>query len=154
MNGLIQATQESVKTLNSNTDNLKFDNVTLRTQSANCYNGWLNYNEGSALFNIVSGGVYEITFNANVTSSSAGEVGLALFANGSQLDGTEVNKNIVTANEWSNVAFNKKIRVCGRGNASASLEIRSVPSVVVNGTSTATQIPAVKNANISIERLA
>lgn len=154
MNGLIQATQENVETLNSNIDNVKFENVTLRTQSANCQNGWLNYNEGSALFNIVAGGIYEITFNTNVTSATAGEVGLALFANGNQLEGTEVNKNIVTANEWSNVAFNKKIRVCGRSNASASLSIKSVPSIVVNGTSTVTQIPSLKNANISIERLA
>lgn len=154
MNGLIQATQESVKALDSNIDSLEFSNVTLRTNSANCYNGWLNYNEGSASFNIVTGGIYEITFNSNVTSATAGKVGLALFANGNQLSGTEVDKNIVTANEWSNVAFNKKIRVCGRCNASATLEIRSVPAIVINGTSTATQIPIVKNANISIERLA
>lgn len=154
MNGLIQAVQEEPKTLKSNVDTLSFDNVDLRTQSANCYNGWLNYNQGSAQFNIVAGGVYEITFNANITSSTAGETALALFVNGVQLNGTEVDKNIVTANEWSNVAFNKKIRVCGRGNASATLTIQSVPSVVIDETATETQIPIIKNSNISIERLA
>lgn len=154
MNGLIQATQEDIRALNSNTDALKFENITLRTQSANCYNGWLNYNEGSSLFNIVAGGIYEITFNANVTSATAGEVGLALFVNGNKLEGTEVDQNIETANEWVNVAFNKKIRVCGRSNASASLSIKSISGLMIYDIETETEIPIIKNANISVERLA
>lgn len=85
MNGMIQATNEAQQTLASNTDAVKFSTVTLRTQSANCFNGWLGYNEGDAQFNIVAGGVYEITFNSNITSAAIGVIGLALFADGVQL---------------------------------------------------------------------
>jgi hypothetical protein len=152
MNGLIQATNEAVQTLTSNTSDVKFSNVTLRTQSANCFNGWLGYNEGDARFNIVAGGVYEITFNSNITSATTGSVALALFADGVQLPGTEMDATIATAGEFANIGFNKKIRVCTRGNA--VLVIRSVPTVDINGTATDTEIPILKNSNISIERLA
>ena len=152
MNGMIQATNEAVQTLTSNTDNVKFSNVTLRTNSANCQNGWLGYNEGEAQFNIVAGGIYEISFNTNITSATTGIVGLALFANGSQLTGTEMDETVTTANNWKNVAMNRKIRVCVRGNA--TLVIKSTPSISVGGVATATQIPSLKNTNISVERLA
>lgn len=150
--GIIQATNEAVQTLTSNTSDVKFSNVTLRTNSANCQNGWLGYNEGESQFNIVAGGIYEIDFNANITSASTGIVGLALFANGNQLTGTEMNETITTANNWKNIAMNRKIRVCARGNA--TLSIKSIPSISIAGVPTATQIPSIKNANISITRLA
>lgn len=152
MNGLIQATNEPVQTLTSNTSDVKFSNVTLRTRSANCFDGWLGYNEGEAQFTIVAGGVYEITFNANITSATTGNVGLALFVDGVQLTGTEMDETVTTANLWENISMNRKIRVCTRGNA--TLTIRSVPSISVEEVPTATQIPSIKNANISIERLA
>ena len=152
MNGLIQCTQEAPETLVSNTDAIKFADTDLRTASANCFNGWLNHNEGTAQFTILAGGIYEITFNTNITSSTTGVVGLALFADGVQVNGTEVDETIATANSWSSTALNKKVRICNRG--SVTLSIRSVPSVVVNDVATDTQIPIIKNANISIERLA
>jgi hypothetical protein len=148
MNGTIQSVQEAPETLASNTDAIKFADTDLRTASANCFNGWLNHNEGTAQFTILSGGIYEINFNTNITSSTAGVVGLALFADGVQLNGSEVDQEVVTANTWKSVAFTKKIRVCNRG--SVTLTVRSVPTI----DGTATQIPIVKNANISIERLA
>lgn len=152
MNGMIQATNENIQVLTTNTSDVKFSDVTLRTQSANCQNGWLGYNQGEAQFNIVAGGIYEINFNANITSATTGIVSLGLFANGNQLIGTEMNEEITTANNWKNISMNRKIRVCARGNA--TLVIKSITSVIVNGVSTATQIPNIKNANISIERLA
>ena len=152
MSDLIQATNEAVQTLTANTSDVKFSNVTLRTQSANCVNGWLGYNEGEAQFNIVAGGVYEISFNTNITSATAGTVGLALFANGVQLTGTEMDATIAIANNWENISMNRKIRVCVRGNV--TLVIRSLPSVVIDATATDTQVPILKNTNISVERLA
>ena len=152
MNGLIQATNEAVQTLASNTSDVKFSDITLRTASANCFNGWLGYNQGEAQFNIVAGGVYEISFNTNITSATTGNVGLALFADGVQIAGTEMDESISTANVWKNISMNKKIRVCTRGNA--TLTIRSVPTITIAGVPTATQIPSLKNTNISIERLA
>jgi len=80
MNGVIQAIQEPEITLTSNTASVPFALVDLRTRSAINCNGWMNHNEGSALFSILEGGIYEVTFNANITSATAGNVALALFA--------------------------------------------------------------------------
>ena len=97
MNGVIQAIQEQEITLTSNTATLPFSTTDLRTRSAmNCC-GFVNHNEGSALFSILDGGVYEVTFNANVTSATAGNVALALFADGVQIAGTEMDATIATA---------------------------------------------------------
>ena len=72
MNGVIQAVQETERALTSNTASLPFDLVDLRTRSAINCNGFMNHNEGSALFSILEGGIYEVTFNANITSATAG----------------------------------------------------------------------------------
>ena len=148
---MIQSVQEQELVLTSNTSAITFADTDLITASANCFNGWLNHNEGSAQFNIVAGGIYEIEFNTNVTSATAGNVALAIFADGVQLAGTEMDTP-VTVGIYTNVSVDKKIRVCTRG--SVTLTVASVPSIVYDGTATPTQIPIVKNANISIERLA
>lgn len=156
MNGVIQAVQEQEITLNSNTASLPFAVVDLRTKSATNCCGFINHNEGSALFSILDGGVYEVTFNANITSATAGQVGLALFADGVQVIGTEMDETIATAGEFANIGFNKKIRVCCKGTV--NLSVNSVPTIVYSGGATPvitdTEIPIIKNANINIERLA
>ena len=156
MNGVIQAVQEPEITLTSNTASVPFAVVDLRTRSAMNCSGFINHNEGSALFSILDGGVYEVTFNANVTSATAGNVALALFADGVQIAGTEMDATIATAGDWENVSFDKKIRVCNKGTV--NLAITSLPTTTFSGTGTPvitdTQIPIVKNANINIERLA
>jgi len=82
--------------------------------------------------------------------------GLALFADGVQVPGTEMNETIATAGEFANIGFDKKVRVCCKGTV--NLSINSVPTIVYSGGATPvvtdTQIPIVKNANINIERLA
>jgi hypothetical protein len=148
---MIESVQEQELVLTSNTSPITFADTDLRTASANCFNGWLNHNEGSATFNIVSGGIYEIGFNTNVTSATAGDVAFAIFVDGTQLAGSEMNTP-VTIGEYTNISTNKYIRVCGRG--SVSVTVRSLPSVTYDGTTTATEIPIVKNANISIKRYA
>lgn len=155
MNGVIQAIQEPEITLTSNTATLPFTTVDLRTRSAiNCAS-WMNHNEGSALFSILDGGVYEVTFNGNVTSATAGQVALALFADGVQVAGTEMDATIAAAGDFENISFDKKIRVCCKGTV--NLAITSLPTVTYSGgatpTITPTQIPIIKNANINVERL-
>ena len=78
MNGVIQAIQETERTLTSNTATLPFETVDLRTRCAINCQGFMNHNEGSALFSILEGGTYEVTFNANVTSATAGDVALRI----------------------------------------------------------------------------
>ena len=155
MNGVIQAIREEEYAFTSNTASLPFTTVDLRTRSAiNCAS-WMNHNEGSALFSILDGGVYEVTFNANVTSATAGQVALALFADGVQVAGTEMDATIAAAGDFENISFDKKIRVCCKGTV--NLAITSLPTVTYSGgatpTITPTQIPIIKNANINIERL-
>lgn len=149
--GIIQATQEPQITLTSNTASLPFSITDLRTRSAINCNSWMNHNEGSALFSLLAGGLYEITFNANVTSATAGQLALALFADGVQVNGTEMDLAIATPGEYENVSFDKKVRVCCKGNV--NLSINSLPTVTYDTTITDTQIPIIKNANIAITRL-
>lgn len=148
---MIEVVQEQELVLNSNTDVVTFNDVDLRTQSANCQTGWLNYNEGSAQFNIVAGGIYEIDFGTNITSAEVGQVALAIYQNGTKINGTEMDATISTAGNWRNISRSKRIRVCGRGTL--TITIQSVPSVNISGTPTDTQIPTIKNANIIIRRL-
>ena len=148
---MIQSVQEQELVLTSNTSAITFSDTDLRTASANCFNGWLNHNEGSATFNILGGGIYDISFNSNVTSAAAGNVALAIFADGVQLAGTEMDTP-VTVGVYTNVGTTKRIRVCGRGTV--TITVASVPTITYDVTSTATQIPTIKNANISIQRVA
>lgn len=155
MNGVIQAMQPQETLLTSNTAALPFSIVDLRTASAQNCRSWMNHNEGSALFSILAGGVYEVTFNANVTSATAGQIGLALFADGVEVQGTEMDTAIATPGEYENIGFNKKIRVCCKGTV--NLSVNSVPTITYSGAGTPvitdTQVPIVKDANINIERL-
>lgn len=148
---MIQSVNEMEQVLTSNTAPITFADTDLRTASANCFNGWLNHNEGSALFNIVAGGIYEIDFNANVTSATAGNVALAIFADGTEIAGSEMDTP-VTVGVYTNVSAKKYIRVCGRG--SVSITVRSLPTITYDGTTTDTEIPIIKDANISIKRYA
>jgi len=153
---MIQSVSENELTLTSNTAPIPFADTDLRTASANCFNGWLNHNEGSAQFNLVEGGIYEIEFNANVTSATVGVVGLGIYADGIKLNGGEADAVVATAGEYSNVSIKKYVRVCGRG--SVTVTINSVPTITYSGGGTPvvtdTEIPIVKNANISIRRYA
>ena len=149
---MIQSTQEQELVLTTNTASITFSDTDLRTGSANCFNGWLNHNEGSSTFNIVMGGIYEIGFSANVTSATAGIVGLGIYADGVKLNGTEMDEVITAVGDYHNVSATKLVRVCGRG--SVTITINSVPAIVFDGTSTDTEIPIIKNANIYIKKLA
>ena len=152
---MIQSYIEAPIALTSNASALAFTTDCIKTKGASCC-GWLQHNEGSPIYKILEGGLYEVTFNANVTSATAGTVAFALFLDGQIVPGTTVIEEIATAGDYSNVAFNKKIKVCCRGNA--DLTVASVPSVLtgvpVPGTATATEIPIVQSANITIVRKA
>ena len=155
MNGVIQAVQEPEIALTSNTASVPFAETDLRTRSAmNCC-GFINHNEGSALFSILDGGVDEVTFNGNISSNTAGTLALGLFADGVLVQGTEMDAVIAAAGDFENISFDKKIKVCCKGTV--NLAITSLPTVVFSGGATPvvtdTQIPIIKNAEISITRL-
>jgi hypothetical protein len=148
---MIQSILEQITTLISNSATITFDEDDLRTRKANCC-GWLQHNEGSPIYKILEGGLYEVSFNANVTSATAGTVALGLYQDGVLIPGTIVIAEVVTAGDYYNVSFDKLIKICCRGDA--SLTVASVPNVLTGaelpGTPTITEIPVIQNANLSI----
>ena len=149
---MIQALQITPEVLTSNTDNINFDTVDLRSRTANCC-GWLQYTPGGSDFTLIGGGTFEISFNANVTSATTGQVALALkTATGTDVEGTEVDTQVTTANTYRNVAFTKIIRVCPRVNT--TIAVGSLPAIGGITPQVATQIPTIKDANLIIRKIA
>lgn len=150
---MIQSVQEAITTLSSNSANVLFSNDDIRTRSASCA-GWLQHNEGSPIYKILEGGLYKVSFNANVTSSVAGTIALGLFQDGVLIPGTTMLAQITTTGDYVNVSFSKLIKVCCRGNA--TLTVASIPSVLTGattpGTTTVTEVPVVQNANFIIAK--
>ena len=150
---MIQSVLEPITVLTSNTSTITFTNDDVRTRRANCC-GWLQHSEGSPIYKILEGGIYEVSFNANVTSATAGTVALGLFQDGILIPGTTVLVEVATAGDYYNVSFDKLIKICCRGDA--SLTIASVPNVLTGatlpGTPVVTEIPVVQNANLIITK--
>lgn len=150
---MIESVQNIITPLISNDSQLSFSNDEYRSKNASCC-GFLQHREGTGLFKILEGGVYEINFNANVTSATAGTVALGLFEDGVLVAGTQMLAEIVTAGDYVNISFHKLLKICCRGDA--TLTIQSIPSVLTGatlpGVVTATEIPVTQNANFSIIR--
>lgn len=149
---MIQALQIIPEILTSNTDNINFDTVDLRSRSANCC-GWLQYMNGGSDFTIIGGGTFKVSFNANVTSETAGQVAIALkTATGTDVEGTEMDTEITTAGVYSNISFTKILKVCPRVNT--TIAVGSIPAVGGVTPAVVTQIPTIKDANLIIEKIA
>lgn len=116
---MINSTNIAEQTVATN-GNILFANTQVRTCSANCCNGWLNHNAGSGIFQIIKPGIYEIQFNTNVSSATAGVINLAISSNGEILQGSQMNTTNV-ANNVYNVSSNRLIRVCGNGSTTLSV---------------------------------
>ena len=150
---MIQSVLEPITTLSSNSSPIFFTNDDVRTRSASCA-GWLQHSEGSPIYKIIEGGLYKVSFNANVTSSVAGTIALGLFQDGILVPGTTMLAQITTTGDYVNISFDKLIKVCCRGNA--TLTIASIPSVLTGdatpGTTTVTEVPVIQNANFIITK--
>jgi len=149
---MIEALQITPEILTSNTDNINFDTVDVRSRTANCC-GWLQYMPGGSDFTIIGGGTFRVSFNANVTSATAGQVAIALkTATGTDVEGTEMDADITTADVYSNISFTKLLKVCPRVNT--TIAIGSLPAIGGVTPAVATQIPTIKDANLIIEKIA
>lgn len=150
---MIQSFINTVTALNANDASVQFQTDCIRTNSCNGYKSWLCHNQGSANYNITQGGIYEIDFNATVSSATAGVVAFALFNNGEQIPGTLMAET-VEADGFANIGINKKIKVCCNGNANISVRaVSAVPTPTTPTTPIETQVPIIVNANFSISRL-
>ena len=152
---MIQSVLEPITTLTSNSATVPFANDDIRTRSADCC-GWLQHSEGTPIYKIIAGGLYEISFNANITSSVAGTVALGLYQDGVLVPGTTVLATVTTAGDYVNVSFDKLIKICCNGDS--TFTVASIPSVLTGattpGTATVTEVPVIQNANFSIVKKA
>ncbi len=148
---MIESVLEMITVLASNIAAILFPTDTVRTRSATC-EGWLQHNTGSPVYKILQGGLYRVSFNANVTSATAGTVAIGLYEDGVLVPGTTVIAEVVTPGDYYNVSFDKILKICCRGDA--TLTVASVPSVptgaTLPGIPTTTVIPVIQNANFSI----
>jgi len=152
---MIESVQESPLTLTNNSSAITFSTDTIRTRSAcqnNC-NGWLCHNQGNPLYQIVKGGYYQIDFNTNISSATAGSVALGLYQDGVLIPGSTITTEISTAGVPENISFSKVIEVCCR--ADANIVVASIPSVLNLSTGVAieTETPIIQSANLIIEKL-
>ena len=152
---MIQSLVVNPQILTSNTDNINFNTVDLRGRTANCC-GWLQYMPGGSDFTIIGGGLFEVSFNANVSSETAGLVALSLkTATGTDLEGTEMDAEITTPGNYVNISFTKLLRICPRVNT--TIAVGSLPATITGTTTltnTTTEIPVVKDANLVIRKVA
>lgn len=153
---MIQSVQELPLILATNTSDITFLNDELRTRSATC-SGWLNHTEGTSQYTILGNGqcnnpsVYEITFNANVTSETAGAIEIGLKENGTAVVGASANTVVATPGDYENISFTKIIRLCPRENV--TITVGSVPAVSGVIPAVETVAPTVKNVNFVIRKL-
>ena len=153
---MIQSYINNIVLLPTNASSVTFQTDCIRTNSCGCNNcqSWLCHNTGSANYDIVKGGLYEIDFDVTASAAAGGVIAFQLYNNGEPIPGTLVAETVTAANDYVNLGVNKKIRVCCNGNANIS--VRAVPTVPTPTTTTPaidTQIPIIVNANFSITRL-
>lgn len=140
------------QTLTSNSAVVYFDKDSVRTKKATCCY-WLQHKEGSPLYKILEGGLYEIDFNAVVsTLTTAGIVALGLYVDGVLVDFSAIS--LGATGGIGNLSIAKKLQVCCRANS--TITIQAVPSVLATPTlvATETQIPTITNATFSITKKA
>lgn len=152
---MIQSYINTVTPLTANDSSVQFQKDCIRTNSCNGYRSWICHNQGSANYDITQGGLYEIDFNASISSATAGVVAFALFNNGEQIPGTLMAETLATAGDYANIGVDKKIRVCCNGNANISVRaVPAVPTPTDPTTPVETQIPIIVSANFSITKKA
>ena len=150
---MIQSYINKITPLISNEASVVFDEDCIRTRSCQG-NGWLCHNRGSANYDIVCGGLYEIDFNATVSSAEAGTIAFGLFNNGELIAGTLMGETLAAADDYANIGINKKIKVCCNGDSNIS--VRALPTVSTPTDPTTpidTVVPIIASANFSITRL-
>lgn len=150
---MIQSYINTITPLVSNTASVVFDRDCIRTNSCQGCRSWLCHNEGSANYDIVECGQYKISFNATVSSATAGVVAFALFNNGEMIPGTLMAETLAAAGDYADIGITKEIKVCCKGNANISVRaIPTVPTATDPTTPITTQIPIIANANLVIDR--
>lgn len=138
---MINSTAVATQSVASN-GNVLFTTDRVRTKSCNSCCGWLSHDIGSGLFTLTKSGIYEVHYNANITSTDTGQGSLVLEQNGEAIGGTQSIYTIATASALGNVSATTLICVpCG---ASYTISLTNNSTLALN----------VQDANIIIEKVA
>lgn len=154
---MIQTIINEPKVLASNASPITFDDTSIRTRCAYCCNGgWLDYENGNPIFKIFGNnynGYYNVNFSASVSSATAGVVAIGLYEDGILIPDTVRAVTIGAPDDYETVSFNRKLRVCPRGNTSITVgSVPSVPTPTTPATQIETQIPIITNATFNLSR--
>lgn len=122
--------------------NVLFPTDRVRTKSCNSCCGWLSHDTGSGLFTLTKQGIYEIQYNADITSADTGQASLVLEQNGEAIGGTRSIYTVATAGALGNVSASTLICVpCG---ASYTITLTNNSTLALN----------VQDTNIVIKKIA
>ena len=143
--------------LTSNSSPVVYDATDVRTRCAFCCNGgWLDYQDGNPIFKIFGNGYtgyYNVNFTASISSSTAGVVAIGLYEDGVLIPDTVRAVTIAAADDYETVSFNRKLKVCPRGNTSITVgSVANVPTPSTPATPITTQIPIITNATFNLSR--
>ena len=154
---MIQTILNEPVALTSNTSPITFDITNIRTRCAYCCNGgWLDYQNGNPIFKIFGNnytGYYDVNFSATVSSATAGVVAIGLYEDGILIPDTVRAVTIAAADDLETVSFNRKIKICPRGNTSITVgSVPSVPTPTTPATPIATETPIIVSSTFNISR--
>lgn len=154
---MIQTIINEPTPLTSNSSAIVFDNTDIRTRCAFCCNGgWLDYQNGNPIFKIFGNnynGYYNVNFSASISSATPGVVAIGLYEDGVLIPDTIRAVTIDASDDYETISFNKKIRVCPRGDTNITIQsVPSVPTPTDVTTPITTQIPIITNATFNIAR--
>ena len=122
-------------------NNVLFAADRVRTHACRCNCGWLEHDAGSGLFTLTKPGVYRVDVAANVSLAAAGNVALAIQANGETVGGTQMLTTVATADDYQTVDNFAMIEVaCGSSKTVSVGNIGNTDALV-------------ETANIAIQRL-
>lgn len=119
-----------------------FTSSDVRTKSSTAPCGWLSHTDGTGTFTLTKPGIYEIEYNANITSTGVGQASLILESNGVEIPSSQSIYTVTTAGDLGNVSADKLVQVpCG---------LQATITVVNNSTLEL----SVQDANITIKKVA
>jgi hypothetical protein len=82
-----------------------------------------------------------------------GVIAIGLYEDGVLIPDTVRAVTIDAPNDYESISFNKKIRICPRGNTSITVgSVPSVPTPSTPATPIETEIPIITNATFNISR--
>jgi len=137
-------------TLTANNGVVTFQVDDLRTRSASNCNGWLCHTEGSPIYKLRQCGVYDVQLTANIIGPTVNTYSLGILEDG--VVTAQGDQTIRTAGDVANISVQKEVKVCC--NSSTSISIASVQSTLTGTTptATATGVPIITSATLTITK--